>query len=253
MNIKGILHEVEHRPYPLPGGPWIMQQEWRDLLFAHYPIQLAQLQPLVPPQLTLDTYDGTCWVSIVPFMMTNVHPRGLFSLPYLSAFPELNVRTYVTVQGIPGVYFFSLEAGNPIAVSLARNLFYLPYFNARMRIEQVGDSFHYSSYRTHQRAPEAEFVAQYRPAPSAILHEPEPGTLEHWLTERYCLYTVHSDQVYRGDIHHMPWRLQDAEWEPVQNTMAPGHHLALDETATLLQFARLQEVLVWPLQRVWQD
>ncbi|HTK08270.1 MAG TPA: DUF2071 domain-containing protein [Ktedonobacteraceae bacterium] len=249
MDTKSIIHTVEHRPYPLPDGPWIMQQEWRDLLFAHYPIAPAQLRPLLPTQLPLDTYDDTCWVGIVPFAMTNVHPRGFFSVPGLSQFPELNVRTYVTVHGIPGVYFFSLEAGNPIAVSLARSLFHLPYFNAAMHIQRVGDAFQYYSHRTHRGAPEADFIARYRPITSTIVL-PEPGTLEHWFTERYCLYTTHRGQVYRGNIHHVRWPLQEAEWEVSRNTMAQAHRLPLADTAPLLHFARLQEVLVWPLQQV---
>jgi uncharacterized protein YqjF (DUF2071 family) len=223
-----------------------MQQTWLNLLFAHYPIAPEQLRPLVPPQLTLDTYDQTCWVGIVPFAMAHVHPRGLFSVPWLSGFPELNVRTYVTVNGITGVYFFSLEAGNPLAVSLARNLFYLPYFNAQMRIQAVGDAFHYHSHRTHRGAPEADFSARYRPI--APVMEAQPGSLEHWLTERYCLYTLHEAQVYRGNIQHMRWALQLAEWELSTNSMAKAHHLPLADTQPLLHFARLQEVLVWPLQ-----
>ncbi|HEY4388136.1 MAG TPA: DUF2071 domain-containing protein [Ktedonobacteraceae bacterium] len=252
MDTKTILHTVKHRPYPLPDGPWIMQQAWHDLLFAHYPIAPAQLRPLLPTQLPLDTYDDTCWVGIVPFSMTNVHPRGFFSVPWLSQFPELNVRTYVTVQGIPGVYFFSLEAGNPIAVSLARRFFHLPYFNAAMHIQQVGDAFQYYSHRTHRGAPEADFIARYRPTTSTVVL-PEPGTLEHWFTERYCLYTVHRGQIYRGNIHHMRWPLQEAKWEVSRNTMAQAHRLPLADTTPLLHFARLQEVLVWPLQRVQQS
>ncbi len=249
MDAKKILYATEHRPYPLPAGPWIMQQEWHNLLFAHYPIAPALLRPLIPPQLTLDTYDATCWVGIVPFLMRNVYPRGLFAVPGLSQFPELNVRTYVTVNGIPGVYFFSLEAGNALAVSLARNLFYLPYFHAAMEIRPVTDGFLYRSRRIHRGAPNAAFSALYRPTATVALSE--PGSLEYWFTERYCLYAVHRNQAYRGNIHHVRWPLQVAKWDLSYNTMAQSHHIPLSEdTQPLLHFARLQEVLVWPLQRV---
>ncbi len=169
-------------------------------------------------------------------------------MPGLSAFPELNVRTYVTLNGIPGAYFFSLDAGNAIAVALARTLFHLPYFRAQMSSKRAGDTIHYQSVRTHRAAPSAELLASYRPiAPVAYS---VPDTLEHWFTERYCLYTVVGRRVYRCDIHHLPWPLQPAELETVRNTMAEAAGLSLPPTPAFLHYAHKLEVLVWPLQRV---
>jgi len=162
---------------------------------------------------------------------------------------ELNVRTYVTLHSTPGVYFFSLDASNPIAVAVARAFFHLPYFNAVMSTERLGDTIHYYSCRTHQGAPPAEFKALFRPiAPIAFAPH---GSLEQWLTERYCLYTVMPGKgVYRGDIHHAPWPLQLAELEMKKDTMAISHDIHLHEIPPHLHYSHRQEVLIWPLKRV---
>ncbi len=249
MDTRKILQDVEHRLYPLSKGPWVMTQAWHELLFAHWPLRPDMLRPLLPPALKLDTFEGEAWVGVVPFHMSQVHPRGLPSAPWLSQFPELNVRTYVNVDGIAGVYFFSLDAANPIAVALARTVFHLPYFNAKMRSQRLIDTIDYYSQRTHQHAPTAEFRAQYRPI--APIFYSARGTLEHWFTERYYLYTiVQQDQIYRGDIHHRRWPLQLAELEVMRNTMALSHGIHLSDTAPLLHYSHLQEVLVWPLRRI---
>ncbi len=223
-----------------------MTQIWHELLFAHWPISPEILRPLIPPILTLDTYEQQAWVGIVPFRMSYVRPRGVPPVPGLSAFPELNVRTYVTVNGIPGVYFFSLDAGNSIAVALARTLFHLPYFKATMQCQRVGDVIRYYSHRTYHSAPSADFIAVY--GPTGPVTYSRPGTLAHWFTERYCLYTVVNKHVYRGDIHHLPWPLQTAELKITRNTMAHSHNIQLPDTSPLLHYADRQEVLIWPLQ-----
>src|SRR5688500_17865980 len=125
-----IVEHTAHRPYPMPEVPWIMTQSWHDLLFAHWPVKAEALRELVPPGLELDLFDRQAWLGIIPFHMTNVAPRGVPALPWVSAFPELNVRTYVRVGDRPGIFFFSLDAGNPLAVTMARTLFKLPYFQA---------------------------------------------------------------------------------------------------------------------------
>ena len=223
-----------------------MTQIWHELLFAHWPISPEILRPLIPPVLTLETYEQQAWVGIVPFRMSYVRPRGVPPVPGLLAFPELNVRTYVTVNGLPGVHFFSLDAGNSIAVALARTLFHLPYFKATMKCQRVGDTIHYYSHRTHRGAPPADFLATYRPI-GPVIHS-QSGTLVHWFTERYCLYSVVNKHVYRGDIHHLPWPLQAAELEITRNTMARSHGIQISETSPLLHYADRQEVLIWPLQ-----
>src|SRR3954466_2400585 len=175
----GILSETAHRPWPMPSGPWVMTQTWNDLLFAHWPVAIDRLRERVPASFELDLFDGQAWLGVVPFSMTNVAPRFVPSLPWLSAFPELNVRTYVRVGDKPGVFFFSLDAGNPVAVGAARTLLNLPYYSADMRVD-VDGRITYASRRTAE--PAAELRAFY--APLGAARPPQAGTLEYFLTER---------------------------------------------------------------------
>lgn len=218
-----------------------MTQTWHDLLFAHWPLPASTLRPLVPEQLALDEFDGQCWVGVVPFRMTDIRRRGLPALPGLSHFPELNLRAYVTHGGKPGVYFFSLDAANFPAVWAARRFYHLPYFHAEMRCEDRGGEIHYSSRRF--KSP-AEFHGRYQPIGDVRLRD--EGSLEHWLTERYCLYTTHRGEVYRGEIHHQPWPLQDAAAE-FETDVAAAAGISLSAAAPSLLFARRLEVLIWPL------
>jgi uncharacterized protein YqjF (DUF2071 family) len=183
----------------------------------------------------------------VPFHMTGVRPRYVPSLPSISAFPELNVRTYVTAEGKPGVWFFSLDAANPLAVQVARSVFHLPYYHARMSSRRTGDVVSYSSTRTHRSASAAVFGGQFQPT-GPIFHA-RPATIEHWLTERYCLYAANRrGHVWRGDIHHQPWPLQPAEAALECNTMTRQIGLTLPDTKPLLHFAGYLDVVAWALQ-----
>ena len=222
-----------------------MAQTWHDLLFAHWPIDPAALRPLVPSFLPLDLYEGRCWIGVIPFWMSHIHPRGLPPLPGLSRFPELNVRTYVTLEGKPGVYFFSLDAANLPAVWAARTFYRLRYFHAMMSAAIEGDWVTYESHRYRQPA---EFRGRYRPAGPVQLRA--PGTLENWLSERYCLYTVASDGVYRAEIHHQQWPLQDAEARLELNTVAAAAGIPPLQGQPLFHFSKKLEVLIWPLRRV---
>ena len=240
-----ILNETAHRPWPMPDSPWLMTQTWNDLLFAHWPVDAAELRSLVPPMLQLDLFEGQAWVAVVPFHMTNVAPRGLPALPWISAFPELNVRTYVRLNGRGGVYFFSLDATNPVAVGVARMLVHLPYFRASMTVE---DEDGWISYRSCRSSAPAEFVGRYRPVGPAV--PPVPGTLEHFLTERYCLFTTdNSGRPLSLDIHHPPWPLQPAEAEIARNTMAQAAGITLPATAPLLHFSKRQDMVGWMVKQ----
>jgi uncharacterized protein len=240
-----LLQSIAHRPWLVPSGPWIMKQTWHDLLFAHWPLRTAVMRPLVPAPLTLDTFDGQCWVGVIPFRMSGIRGRGLPALPGLSRFPELNVRTYVTYGGKAGVYFFSLDAANRPAVWAARRFYHLPYFYAEMKCSDLNGEILYSSRRLNSQA---ELKGSYLPTAEVRLRE--KGSLENWLTERYCLYTTHGGRVYRGEIHHQQWPLQDAEAELAVNTVAAAAGIELPVTAPLLLFARRLEVLIWPLRCV---
>ena len=242
---SGIVNETRHRPWPLPEGPWIMTQSWHDLLFAHWPVAVDVLREKIPPGLELDLFDKQAWVGVIPFHMTNVAPRGVPALPWVSAFPEMNVRTYVTHHGRPGVYFFSLDAANPLAVTVARTMFQLPYFNAEMHVEFEGAWISYRSRRVDDGTA-ATLEVKYRPI--GPVQAPVPGTLEYFLTERYCLYTVdESFHVRRLDIHHLPWPLQAAEATFQKNTMADAAGIRLPSMAPLLHFSKRQDMVAWPL------
>lgn len=245
-----ILDRTEHRAYPVPDGPWALGMTWRDLLFMHWPVPAGELRPLIPPALGLDTFDGSAWLGVVPFRMTDVRPRFFPAVPWLSAFPELNVRTYVTAGERPGVWFFSLDAHNPVAVRLARATFHLPYFDARMSCRaEGGEEVRYRSVRTHRGAAPAEFAARYRPVGEEI--QSRPGTLEHFLTERYCLYAADGKgMVRRGEIHHRLWPLRPAEVEVETLGMTGQIGVVLPDTPPLLHFSERLDVLAWPPRRL---
>ena len=202
------------------------------------------LRPKIPDALEIDAFDGTAWIGVVPFRMSGVRLRSTPNVPGLSAFPELNVRTYVKAGGKPGVWFFSLDAANVLAVKVARAWFHLPYFRARMTCEDSVGSIYYSSERIHRGAPAATLRGNYRAVGEVF--EPFAGTLEHFLTERYCLYAARgSGRILRGEIHHPPWQLQRADAEFPVNTMTEAQGIALPSGKPLLHFSRRQDVVVW--------
>jgi uncharacterized protein len=235
-----ITDQTAHRPWPLPKTPWVLSMRWHDLLFAHWPVRADLIRPLIPDVLEIDTFDGWCWIAVVPFHMSGVRPRYV---PISLTFPELNVRTYVKTRDRSGVWFFSLDAASWLSVRAARWLG-LPYYDARMTVEVQADVVEYESVRTHKKAPPAEFGARY--SPNSEVYHSSPGTLDHWLTERYALYgALKPDRVVYGEIHHLPWRLQRAEVELRKNTMAGALGLDLPDTKPICHFAQYQEVVAW--------
>lgn len=221
-----------------------MEQTWHDLLFAHAPVDARRLRALVPAALELDTFDGAAWAAVVPFRMSGIRARGLPILPGASAFAELNLRTYVRHRGVPGVWFFALEAENPLAVRVARSLFHLPYHDARMRCRADGEDVEYSSERTHTGVPPARVEVRYGPNGPAATSR--PGSLEHFLTERYCLFAANeSGRLSRADIHHAPWPLQPAHAAFTLDTLPAAHGLDFPLAPPLLHFARRLDVLIW--------
>jgi uncharacterized protein len=226
-----------------------MAQTWMDLLFAHWSVSPGALRSVVPPELPLDTFERRAWIGVTPFEVRSMRPRFTFPVPFVSTFPEINVRTYVTVDDKPGIFFFSLDADSALAVAAARRLYRLPYFRAQMRIER-GDRGRIS-YRSRRVSPEAPAPAEFRGAyrPTGPAFQAVPGTLEHWLTERYCLYTLNErSEVLRGEVHHPPWALQPAVAEIERNTMADEVGFELDNQPQL-HYARRQDVVFWPLER----
>jgi uncharacterized protein YqjF (DUF2071 family) len=223
---------------------------WRDLLFAHWPVPAEIVRPLIPPSLELDLFDGHAWVGAVPFLMENTSPRFVPPIPGLHAFPELNLRTYVTSpdegEDKPGVWFFSLDAGQRLAVRTARAFFHLPYFDARFEIRD-GPEIVYRAQRTHRGAPAASFDASYRPV--GPTYRSTPGSFDSWLTDRYCLYSADgAGVVYRGDIDHEPWPLQPAEAEIRVNTLGEWLGIRMEGEPAALHFARRLDVHAWLIE-----
>jgi len=234
------LLEVAHRPWPIPPQRWTWRQTWRDLLFAHWRVPAARLRALIPDALELEERDGSAWIGVVPFRMTGVMLRPLPDMPGLSAFPELNVRTYVRHGDRSGVWFFSLDATNPVAVWAARRWFDLPYYRAAIEITEQDSRFHYDARRS---GTETGLRLRYRPTGEP--YRATEGTLEHWLTERYCLFAANTDgRLSITEVHHAPWPLQPAWAEIEHNTMTAPLDVDL-EGPPLLHFARRLDVVVW--------
>lgn len=225
--------------------------QWRDLLFAHWPVDPATLAALLPkttPALQLDTFEGQAWLGIVPFRMCGIHWRGWPPVPGVSAFAELNVRTYVLANGRPGVWFFSLDAANPLAVRVARMTHHLPYFDADMTVTARGPEVAYASWRTHRSGGTAELIARYAPSGPPFLSV--EGRLEHWLTERYRLFSAdRAGRLHRCEIEHTPWPLQPARAEFPSLNMTRWLGLDLPDFPPHLLYARSLNVRAHRLVR----
>ncbi len=225
------LHSLDHRLSPVATGKWLMAQTWQHVLFAHWPVQPALIRPMLPDGVEPDTFEHQAWLSVVAFDISDVHLRGWPALPGISRFPEINLRTYVRCAGQPGVWFISLDCPNRLAIALARPWYLLPYRYSPLslaggvctspvlsaRYEPVGDPFY-----------------------------AEPGSLDHWLTERYCYFTRDSrERLYRCDIHHEQWPLQPAMASIFQNLLVP------DRSAPAQQhYVERVDAVVWPLAPV---
>jgi uncharacterized protein YqjF (DUF2071 family) len=240
------LRQVGHRPYPPPQRPWLMGQTWERLLFAHWRLEPERLAALMPPELAPDTYGGAAWLGLTPFALTGLRLRGTPPLASASRFPEMNLRTYVSVEERPGIHFFSLDAGSRAVVKAARLTYRLPYVHARMTAGAQGDEVEYASRRDDGSA---AFAADYAPRGTAFVAR--PGTLEHFLTERYCVYVVDDQRrILRGEIHHPPWKLQPATAALRQNCVAAAAGIALPDEPPLLHYSGRQDMLAWSLEPV---
>jgi uncharacterized protein YqjF (DUF2071 family) len=230
------LEEVGHRPWPLPDGPWRMGQSWLRLLFMHWAVPEEALRPHIPRGLELDVFDGSAWLGITPFRLEGMRPRRVPPAPLLCDFLEANSRTYVTAGGKPGIWFFTLDASSRVAAAGGRLTYRLPYRHVQMTMREDDGRYAFASDRLRVR-----YRSTGTPRPAA------PGSLEHFLTERYCLYAQDGEAVYRAEIHHPPWPLQPAEAELEHTAMPPG---VAPPGEPLLHFAERQDVVVWPLEAV---
>jgi uncharacterized protein YqjF (DUF2071 family) len=242
MNIDRL--SIRQRP---EGSP-IMRQTWGKLLFMHWRIDAKLLRALVPKQLEIDVFDGSAWIGVIPFTMWGIRSSFLPPIPGTSAFHELNVRTYVQANGLPGVWFFSLDAANRLAVWAARKFYHLPYFNARMALEQNAIAISYSSERCDKHGPPAAFEAKW--TTGASLPTSTPDSLEFFLTERYCLFSKHKGRIYISRIHHQPWPLQSAKVLDFKSSMIECLGLPTLAGEPHLRYAEEINVDIWPLKKL---
>lgn len=224
---------------------WIMKQTWEDLLFLHWSVDPSWLQTILPPQLEVDTFEGKAWIGIVPFEMTHIRFRGLPPVPFASRLLELNVRTYVKYGEKRGVYFFSLDASHKAGVSIARNLFHLPYFRAKMGKKKDGNQISFWSSRTHKDANKADYHIIYEPVGEA--YETTEGNLDYWLTERDRLFIVRDDNVYQGKIKHHKWPLQKVDVAVLRDTLSQSYHY---HEALITHFSRSVTTYLWPFEKL---
>jgi uncharacterized protein len=239
---RSIVEDIAHRPWPMPSRPWVMTQTWSDLLFAHWPVDASLVRPAVPAALQLDLFDGQAWLAVVPFRMSNVASRGTAFAR--RTFLEVNVRTYVTAGGKPGVFFFSLDASSRLAVWGARTFLNMPYHLASMTLDAHGADVTFCSKRRHSGE---RFIAGYRPLGDA--GAARPGTQEHFFAERYCLYHVdRGGRPYRLEIHHRPWPLQAAHAEIEANELLDTTVVGPAKAPAHVLFARRLDVFAWSPQ-----
>ena len=238
------LEFTQHRPWPIPAGQPYMTMDWLELSFLHWSLDPELLRKHLPAGLELDTWEGRAWLGVVPFRMENVNPTH-YRLPrMMSAFPELNLRTYVVANGKPGVWFFSLEATNPLAVRTARAKFHLPYYDARIRHSMDKGVVSFRCRRVHRGAPALEFDADFNGAGETFTAQ--PGSLEYWLCERYCLYSADNNgRISRGDVHHRPWPLQQGSVAIEENTVFEQLGLDLPEQPEDVLYSAGVQCLGW--------
>lgn len=238
------LNKIDHRPWPLPGKTWRWQQSWNDVLFVHFPCPKEKLRPLVPKSLNIEEFNGKCWIGIIPLKMNAVTMRPFPAIPGISYFKELNVRVYVEFKGRSGVYFLSLDATSSLAVWIGKNLFQLPYKHANIEFKKEnGENFFHSKRK--EGKDQSEFSLSY--SPNSEIFEAKPETLEYFFTERYCLYTQTQSGLYRGDVHHGPWPLQQAKCQIFSNTILKDFDIKIQP---LVLYSEGVDVILWNLEKV---
>jgi uncharacterized protein YqjF (DUF2071 family) len=254
-----LLYSVEHRPWPPPDADWLLSQSLDDLLFLHFAVDPPMLRRLVPDALALDLYDGMAWLTISAFCNSHVRPSGIPPIPRLSFFPQVNVRTYVTVQGKPGIFCFSVDMANLSAVWFARIFFRMQCWHSKIQVSGATIRVHNPEQPTiHLRSSRLHGPrAVDSPASLDVVYSPEGepkrarrGSLDEFLTERYCVYSRDRQKVYGIEVHHQPWPLQRAGVEIRTNSLADPLGLALPHTPDLCHFSRSIKMLVWAPERI---
>ena len=264
-----LLYSVEHRPWLPPDARWLLSQSWNDLLFAHFAMDPLTLRRLVPEALTLDLYDGAAWLTVSTFCTSHVRPIGVPPLPGLSFFPQVRLRTYVSMESRAvgnrrgevksGVFHFSVDAANLSAVWLARLMFRMQYWHSSIQVSETTiqghnveeRAIHFRSTRLHGPS------AGNGPAVLDVIYAPERepararrGSLDEFLTERYCVYSRNRRKFYCTELHHQPWQLQRASVEIRANSIADPLGLSLPSKPDVCHFSRSLKMLAWAPERV---
>jgi uncharacterized protein YqjF (DUF2071 family) len=239
-DLRALVQTHSHRPWPMPAGRWVWYQEWNRVLFLHWRVPVEVLQPLIPRGLELDRFDGDAWVSLVPFTMNRIRPRGLPAVSFVSDFDEVNLRTYVTDGTKAGVYFLSIHAGSALAAWLARTLSGLPYRAAQLARSIEGGT---DTYRLQDDEKAISLDARFRVTPEPV---PAKTAVERWLTERYCLYTADEASLYRYEIHHVEWPLQRVELVALSHSFRVGDLALSERPPELCHYSPGVRVVAWP-------
>ncbi|RWZ58828.1 DUF2071 domain-containing protein [Halobacillus fulvus] len=226
---------------------WIMRQTWENLVFMHWPVDEEALRPFIPDSFTIDVINGQAWIAIVPFRMNHIRFRGLPEIAAGNQLLELNVRTYVTYKGEPGVYFITLDANHPLGVFLARTVFGLPYVNAEMKLKQKTNHLQFTSRRTHKGYDKSHFHASVDITSPIIT--PSPDSLTSWLTERYALWVQRGRTIYKGPIQHKNWSLQEAkariDFNQLTDFLPPGSLSG----EPLTHYSKTLDTYIYPFER----
>ncbi len=238
------LEHTSHRPWPLPGEDWRWAQSWRHLAFIHYRVDPRLLRGRIPAELRVQEFDGSAWVGVVPFVMCGLRRAGVPALPPLRPVAEVNVRTYVERDGRPGVWFLSLDAASWAVVIGGRAFYGLPYFRARMAHTLEGGGVRFESRRLGDGAC---FSATYRPVGPEF--RPGHGSFEHWMAERYCLYSRVRGATICVDVHHPPWPVQMAEVRVHRSDLLEAGNLATGDQRPRCHFSPGVEVVTYAPRR----
>jgi uncharacterized protein YqjF (DUF2071 family) len=238
MTINEILAATEHRPWAMPTGPWKYYQEWNKAIILHWPVDFKMLRKLVPQELIIDDYIGTYWVSLVAFTMQKIRPWYLPPFSPISDFDEINIRTYVKSGNKSGVYFLSIEAGNPISSYIAKQLSGLPYRCSKINREE---NLYTSSNKYFQDKLRLKYKAT---------HELTGRTgLDFWLTERYALYQDINTSINEFEIHHVEWPLQNIELEELHLDYPRFSKLLLSQPS-IMHYSNGVQVVAWDKRKL---
>ncbi|MFD0770574.1 YqjF family protein [Bacillus sp. CGMCC 1.60114] len=244
-----LLNDIIHRPFPISSKKWIMRQTWRNVFFLHWPIRPEALRPHIPAPLQMDTFDHYAWLGIVAFVMGGIYPRNFPFISITPRFSEVNVRTYVQYDGKPGVYFLSLDVQNWASYTIAKRWYRLPYYPAQISFQNEDKTIHCQSIRKGKINTQIAFNGSFIPSPE--VNFANTGTIDHWLTERYCLYSADKrGNIYCGEIHHSPWPLQKIETEIGMNTLFSPFHSGLSKEKPISHFSKGIDSLIWNIKRI---